>query len=188
MYKRSKGWLASACGLMLLSLWAHAETADRDKPINIQADTVTLDMNKGTRQFIGNVLIVQGTLRVQAERIDVTTNDVGDMKAVGVGRPVQFRQKQDNVDEYVEGYGDRMEYDSAKNQLQLLGNARVKRGLDEVKGSSIFYDSVTQQYSVKGGASTTTSPEGGGRVTVTITPKPRPAAPAATPTPAPAPQ
>lgn len=184
MYKRSKGWIGAVLCLAFLPLLAYGETADRDKPINIQADTVTLDMAKGTRQFIGNVLIVQGTLRVQAERIDVTTNNVGDMKAVGMGKPVQFRQKQDNVDEYVEGYGDRMEYDSAKNQLQLLGNARVKRGLDEVKGASIFYDSVTQQYSVKGGASANTTPEGGaGRVTVTITPKPRPAAPAATPAP-----
>jgi hypothetical protein len=51
---------------------ARAEKADRDKPVNIEADRVSVDDVKKVQTFEGNVQLVKGTLIIRAERIVVT--------------------------------------------------------------------------------------------------------------------
>ena len=50
----------------LLAAPAHAEKADRDKPINLEADTVTLDDIRKISVYEGNVILSQGTLMLRA--------------------------------------------------------------------------------------------------------------------------
>ena len=49
------------------------------------------------------------------------------------GNLANFRQKRDGVDEYVEGYAERIEYDGRSERLQLFNRAHMKRGADEVR-------------------------------------------------------
>ena len=53
---------------------------------------------------MGNVVIVQGTMRLTADKVTVHQDPAGHKFYVAYGTPVTFRQKRDNVDEYVEGY------------------------------------------------------------------------------------
>ncbi|MCB6183691.1 lipopolysaccharide transport periplasmic protein LptA [Leeia sp. TBRC 13508] len=159
----------SVLAVLIMSCNAYAEQADRDKPINIEADQGMSDMANSTSRYEGNVIITQGTLRLRADRIDVQSDKAGKMLAQAYGKPVTFRQKQDQVDEYIEAQASRIDYDSGKNQLKLTGDARVKRGGDELRGAVIFYDAVSQQYSVQG--SPATGGKSGGRVHAVIQPK-----------------
>jgi len=171
------GVYAILCAALLISP-AHAEKADRDKPVNLEADTVTLDDIKKISVYQGNVILSQGTLMLRADRVQVTQNAGGLDKISAVGRRVAFRQKLDGRDEFIEGFSDRIEFDSASSQLELIGQARLRRDGDELRGAQISYNADTEFYKVVGqpGAQTPS-----GRVRAVIRPKPRSGQPAVKP-------
>ena len=156
--------------LALLAASAHAEKADRDKPVNLEADTVTLDDINKISVYQGNVVLTQGTLMLRADRVQVTQNAEGLDKVSAVGRPVAFRQKADGRDEYIEGYADRIEYDGPSGQIELIGQAQLRRGSDELHGAQISYNANTGFYKVVGQPNARTP---SGRVRAVIRPKPR---------------
>jgi lipopolysaccharide export system protein LptA len=161
-------WLAWA------SSPAGAEMSDRDKPVNIEADRLSLDDKKKESVFEGNVTLTQGTLMLRADRVVVRQDPDGFNHALAWGKPAYFRQKREAMDEYIEGYSERMEYDGKQDKVQLFTNARVTKGLDEVRGDYISYDAVTEFYQVIGGgksAATAGNPQG--RVRAVIQPKRR---------------
>ncbi len=163
---RSYAFLCAA----LLATSAYAEKADRDKPVNLEADTVTLDDIKKVSVYQGNVVLSQGTLMLRADRVQVTQNADGLDKVSAIGRPVAFRQKTDGRDEFIEGFADRIEYDGVTSQLELIGQARLRRGSDELRGAQISYNANTGFYKVIGQPNAQ-SPSG--RVRAVIRPKPR---------------
>ncbi|HQT25508.1 MAG TPA: lipopolysaccharide transport periplasmic protein LptA [Burkholderiales bacterium] len=144
---------------LLFSLSARAEKADREQPIHIDADKIEIDDAKKVNTFEGNVVLTQGTLTIKADKVVVTQDAAGNKHATAYSEthPVYFRQKREGYDEYVEGQGDRAEYDSKTDTVELFGNAYVKRGQDIVKGNYISYDSNTEFFQSSGGAK---KPEG----------------------------
>ena len=168
----------AALGAALLASPAHAEKADRDKPVNLEADTVTLDDIRKISVYEGNVILSQGTLMLRADRVQVTQNAEGLDKVVASGRPVSFRQKVDGRDEFIEGYASRIEYAGATSQLELIGEARLRRNGDELRGAQISYNANTEFYKVVGQPDAKTP---AGRVRAVIRPKPRAEQPAAQP-------
>jgi lipopolysaccharide export system protein LptA len=139
--------LLSALGLPA----AHAERADRDKPVNLEAGRVTVDDVKQIHVYENNVILTQGTLVIRTERLVVTQDAEGFQKGVATGGPggmATFRQKREGKDEYVDGKADRIEYDARTEKAQLFTRAYVKSGLDEVSGHYISYDGMTEQYLV----------------------------------------
>ncbi|MFC2307407.1 MAG: LptA/OstA family protein, partial [Neisseria elongata] len=52
------------CGLLSVSLQAHALESDRKQPIEIEADQGELDQKNQSTTFSGNVVIKQGTLNI----------------------------------------------------------------------------------------------------------------------------
>jgi lipopolysaccharide export system protein LptA len=143
---------------------AHAEKADRDKPIYITSDRVNVDDAKHISTFEGKVELTQGTLRVIAEKIVVTEDAEGYKFCVATGHVASFRQKRDEADEYVEGYGERIEYDARKETVDFYVKARVKREQDDVRGDHITYSTLTEIFHVSGTPNS-------GRVHATIQPK-----------------
>lgn len=177
MQTMNVGTFAMLCAALLASP-AHAEKADRDKPVNLEADTVTLDDIKKVSVYQGNVVLSQGTLMLRADRVQVTQNASGLDKVSAIGRPVAFRQKLDGRDEFIEGFADRIEYDSGNSQLELIGQARLRRGSDELRGAQISYNANTEFYKIIGQPDAKTP---AGRVRAVIRPKPRAEQPAAKP-------
>lgn len=159
---------------------ARGEKADRDKPINLEADTMEVDDAAKVATYTGNVRLSQGTLLILADKLIVRQDAQGFTSATALGNPASFRQKRDGVDEYIEGWAQRIEYDGRRDRVELFTNARVKRGQDEVRGSYISYDARTEFYQVKGGPEAVSETNPKGRVRAVIQPKSR------TPTPPPA--
>lgn len=173
-----KTFIYTALLAALLASHAHAEKADRDKPVNLEADTVTLDDIKKVSVYQGNVILSQGTLMLRADRVQVTQNASGLDKVQATGNPVAFRQKLDGREEHIEGFADRIEFDSVNSQLELIGQARLRRGNDELRGAQISYNANTEFYKVTGQAGAKTP---SGRVRAVIRPKPRTEQPATKP-------
>jgi lipopolysaccharide export system protein LptA len=143
----SKFPVALVC--LLLAHTANAELADRTKPVNLEADSVTVDDIHKTSVYVGSVVLIQGTMLLRADRIEVSENGEGFNKAVAYGKPVYFRQKRDKVDEYVEGYASRIDMDSKANMVYLTGDAKLKKGEDELRGHTMTYNTTSEVFEAK---------------------------------------
>ena len=148
-----------------------AERADRDKPIHLEADQVRIDDAQQISTFTGNVKLSQGTLLIRGDKIVVTQDKDGFKHGTAYGNTASFRQKRDGLDEYVEGYGERIEYDARAETVDFYVRARLKRELDEVLGEHITYSAKTDIFQVNGGTSTEISPPK--RVRAVLQPKPQ---------------
>lgn len=165
--------LSLAC-IALLTTNSYAERADREKPINLEADKVTVDDKKQTSTFEGSVVLTQGTLKITADRILVRQDKNGIQTATAYGKPATFKQKRDGVDEFVEGFAEQAEYDGRTEKLELFHNALLKRGQDEVRGNYITYEVNSEFMQVFGNTpQNASSSKPGGRVTAVIQPKPK---------------
>lgn len=148
-----------------------AERADREKPIQMEADRVVVDDQNQTSTFEGNVQMHQGTLLIEANKIVIVQEKSGASLLTATGEPAHFRQKRDGVDEYADGFGERIVYDSTAETANLFGKARVKREGDDVRGEHIIYSTKTGVFQVFGSEPDSAETGKPGRVTIVIQPK-----------------
>jgi len=172
----------AAAALGLAAMWALtsesvlAERADRDKPINIESDSMISDEAKKVSTFEGKVVLAQGSLIIRADRIVVRQDGDGFYYCVASGKPATFRHKRDGDGEYIDGEAFRIEYDNKLERVEFFTAARLRRDSgDDIRGDFISYDARTERFTVKStGEAPGTEPEG--RVRATIMPK-KPAEP-----------
>ena len=168
-----------------------AEKADRDKPMNAEADALRYDDLRQTSVFTGNVVITKGTTIVRGERVEVAQDPQGYQQATSTAAPgklAYYRKKRDGVDEYIEGEGERIEYDSKADLVKFIKRAVVRRYagstlLDETTGSAIVYDNNTDVFTVDGGEQNRTAANPTGRIRAMLSPRIAASAPAAAPPP-----
>jgi len=162
-----------ACLLAASASTVFAERADREKQIVVAGDRAVADDAQKTLVFDGNVVITQGTMRMTASKVTVREDKDKHQYYVANGAPVTFRQKRDNVDEWIEGQADRAEFDDRNDVLKLFNRARVKRNNDELTGEFITYDMRRDVAEVTGAPAGTVAPNNTGRVKVIISPPKR---------------
>lgn len=179
-----------AIGLIAIACWAgaaHAERADRDKPMNAEADALRYDDVRQTSVFTGNVVITKGTIVIRGAQVEVRQDPQGNQFGVVTGNPGTFRQKREGLDEFIEGEGSRIDYDSRADTVRFTGNAVLRRYKgtqlnDETRGNVIVYNNSTDVFTVDGGARSPANPSGRVRAMLTPVPKepqPEPAVPPA---------
>ncbi len=182
-----------AAGLLALALTplAHAERADRDKPMNIEADFGRYEDQRQVTTFTGRVVVTKGTIVMRGARLEVRQDAAGNQSGTmfaDPGKRAFFRQKREGVDEYIEGEGETIEYDGKSDVVRFVRRAEMRRlagakPQDEVMGSLIVYNNVTEVYTVDAGARADGAPSAapGGRVRAILAPRNNGAAPATTP-------
>lgn len=165
---KNKFWLllCAACFTPL----CHAERADREQALHLEADRVQIEDAKQSSTFEGNVQLNQGTLSIRADKLVVAQDKDGFKRSVATGKLATFRQKREGLNEYVEGFAERIEYDTRVDAVEFFGQARVKRDQDDLSGEHIFYNSKTEVLQVSGANKNSTS-SNAGRVRVVIQPK-----------------
>ena len=158
---------------------AIAENADRDKPMNAEADALRYDDLKQTSVFTGNVVITKGTTIIRGDRVDVQQDPEGYQRAtvvVAPGKLAFYRKKRDLVDEFIEGEAERIEYDSRADVVKFIRRAVLKRFkgavlADESSGSQINYDNTTDVFTVDGGLQNQSAANPTGRVRALLSPR-----------------
>lgn len=148
--------------LACLNLPAHALKSDRDQQAEIVADDVELDFKEGKRIFKGGVRVVQGTLRLRADKVVAKYNKKGELvNATAWGKPAKFRQRPDGKPDDVEGEGNKIFVNQLENTITLTTNAALKQGPNTARGKSIFYNMADDTMRVKGGAGGAKATSGG---------------------------
>ncbi|CAN5710991.1 hypothetical protein BH11PSE13_BH11PSE13_10590 [soil metagenome] len=169
---------------------AHAEKADRLKPMNIESDALRYDDLKQISVFTGKVYVTKGTIVIRGARIDVRQDPEGYQYGVVTPEPgklAYYKQKRDAPgDEWTEGEADRIEYDSRADNVKFIGHAVMRRLIgtkvnDETTGPLIVYDQSNDTFTVNGSTlppdASVAAGQSGGRVRAVLTPR-TPAAPA----------
>jgi lipopolysaccharide export system protein LptA len=189
---------------LAITLWlclagpVQAEKADRNKPMNIEADSLRYDDLKQISVFTGRVTLTKGTIQIRSDRLEVRQDPDGFQFGVATGSADKlafFRQKREALDEFIEGEGEIITYDGKADTVTFTKKAQLRRlrgavVADEINGATIVYENLTDLFSVDGGTKAgPTGAMGSGRVRVMLSPKPEAgaSAPVAKPKSAPAP-
>jgi lipopolysaccharide export system protein LptA len=174
---------------LLLAGVVLAEKADRDKPVNVEADKLTVDDNRQVSIFEGRVVVTQGTMQIRGDKVVVRQDGDGFQFGTATGNLATFRQKREGVDEWIYGEADRIEYDGKKEFVEFFMRAKLNRDLDETRGNYIAYDAKTEFFRVQSAkdAPVVSGGQPNARVRAIIQPKSKdkPASSATTPPPAP---
>ena len=190
-------YLLAASALVMTPL-ARAEKADRDKPMNVEADNLRHDDLKQTSVFTGKVVATKGTIVIRGARLEVRQDAEGfqyGTVTAELGTRAFWRQKREGADEYLEGEGDTIEYDGKADNVRFITRAELRRYRgsvlnDEITGAVIVYNNLTDVFTVDGqkapasSAAAGDTPAPGGRVRAVLAPKDPPSG-AAAPAPAP---
>jgi lipopolysaccharide export system protein LptA len=142
--------------LALVPAAAIAERADRDKPMQLEAATMSLDDARKIHVLEGQVVVIKGTMVLRADKVVITEDQYGFHKGVATGGKdglARIRQKREGVEEYVDGEAERIDYDSRTEIAEFFRRAWVRSGQDQVRGDYIWYDGISEKYLVKAGES-----------------------------------
>ena len=117
----------------------HAEKADRNKPMNIEADALRHDELKQTSVFTGRVVMTKGSIVLRGARLDVRQDAEGYQYGVVTAEPGKrafFRQKRDTPpgapDEFIEGESEIIEYDGKADNVRFITRAEMRRYRESV--------------------------------------------------------
>ena len=152
-------------GAWMLSYSAHAEKADQDKPIILEAEKVSVNDVQQIYDLKGQVLLIKGSIIVTGEdgriQVDPEGYEFVDVKG-SRDTTASFRQRREGpADEYMQGRGAHVTYNAKTEMLTITGNANLKRSLnmqmlDQLQGWKIEYDDIKERYRVTPPANTKT--------------------------------
>jgi lipopolysaccharide export system protein LptA len=135
--------LSRAAGLTLWCLLAGQALAlpsDRNQAITIHSDSAERDEIKGTITYSGNVVMQQGSMRIDADEVVIVNDKSKVTQIVATGQPARYQQKPNEDEGPVVAQANRLEYNIAQDTLHLIENALLQQEGTSLSGHRIDYD------------------------------------------------
>lgn len=167
-----------ALGVVLLLATGLAGAQKRESAIDALkptgAVTVTADRaeweQNGAMVYSGNVQLSSDTLKLRGDRLELRQFDGGQFTASVTGKPARLdhpglKDKSGTLGPPVSAEARTLNYDSRNSLVDILGNAHLARGKDQIDGDNIRYDTAARRITAAGGE--------GGRVKIVIQPPPK---------------
>lgn len=150
---------------MILLVPAWAREGDRSAPATIEAGRAEIERADGVHRYFGDVVFVQGTLRITGDEMTVRAPNGTVEFAESIGTPATTRQETD-TGEIVDAEASRIEYHADEQLVILTGNAVVTRGGERFAAGRIRYRTDTGRVVAGPGAE-----QDGERVRIRIEPE-----------------
>ncbi len=174
--KHSYAPVLLALSIAFSAVAARAEKADRNRPMNVEADALRYDDLKQTSVFTGKVVLTKGTILIRGAKVEVRQDPEGFQYGLVTAEPGKlafYRQKREGVDEFIEGEAESIEYDGKADRVKFIKRAEMRRFRgaalsDEMVGSLITYDNGNDVFTVDGGPA---GGAAGGRVRAVLAPR-----------------
>lgn len=134
--------LATASFLLAITLVQNASALpeDRNKPISIDADHSRLNGDK-TTVFTGNVIVIQGTTQINADKLTAYVENNRTTKLIAEGKPVLFKEQPQKDEPFTVGSANRLELDVVTQNIALIGSAYLNQDGKEMRAEHIMHDS-----------------------------------------------
>lgn len=133
------GVLSAILALNLVAPGAYGLPDDREQPIHISADSALRDESKGVTVYSGSVLMRQGSMQLEAERITFYHSKEHADQIVAQGSPAKMRQQPEPAKGLVHAEADMIHYFRQQQRIRLQTNARIEQDGALVTGDSIDY-------------------------------------------------
>ena len=138
-YLKQNNKLSIALSLIFtLPTLTWALTEDVEKPVNIEADAVMFNNEKGIADYDGNVVILQGSLQIRAAKVNIQAPEHEITSIVATGSPVKLQQTMDDG-QLVQGQANTVTYNVKGERIVLTGNAKLQQGKDVITNNNIEY-------------------------------------------------
>jgi lipopolysaccharide export system protein LptA len=131
---------ASFTCLLLMSTQLWALQSDRSEPISIESDTAERDETKGTTTYAGAVLMRQGGMKINADKVIIYSSKEKVTHIVATGKPVHYEQKPSEKQSLVIAQANTLEYQIQEEALHLIDSAFLEQEGTNLSGSRIDYD------------------------------------------------
>lgn len=129
---------------------------DPDQPVEAISDTLSIDQTNGRALFSGNVIIIQGDLRIAAAEVEVIYSDRDGQRSVDeviATGGVLITRGEDAAE------GDDAVYAVPSAILTMNGNVLVTQGTTTIAGDSMVVDMTTGDGVVEGRVRTVLTPQ-----------------------------
>ncbi|TNL47310.1 lipopolysaccharide transport periplasmic protein LptA [Acinetobacter bereziniae] len=159
------------CTISMLSLsaTAFAIPSDRNQPISLVADKATYSEATGVTTYTGNVIIEQGTMKLQASSIVAQLNKSKQISTItATGGPAKFQQQVDSAKGVARGEAQKIVYNAETGIINLIGNAYLYQDGASIRSSTLKYSMNKGDVEASGSSNTTGSSKG--RVQIIIPP------------------
>ena len=142
-------------------------------PVTLTSDKAEL-VQGNSAVYTGNVVLTSDTLKLQGDRVELKQYPGGQYEAKITGAPARMNHAGNGEENpAVAARAKTLNYDSRNGVLDLLSEAYVMRGTDEITGDTIKYDVNERRIQASGGD--------GGQVKIIIQPANSDPAPAVPP-------
>lgn len=143
---------------------AAAGSDDYSQPINVVSEEQLADLKANKVIFSGHVVATQGTMRINADKVEITRDSAGKLESiVAYGQPVTFEQILDNG-RPIHSRSSSISYLPKQSLVVLQGKATIWQDENSMSGERIEYNIQTQKMRANNAASQ------GGRVSSTFVP------------------
>ena len=157
-------------GLMGLSAAAFALPSDRNQPISLVADKATYNEAAGVTTYTGNVIIEQGTMKLQAASIVAQLNKNKQISTItATGSPAKFQQQLESNRGIARGEAQKIVYNAETGIINLIGNAYLYQDGASIRSSTLKYSMNKGDIEASGTSSDATG-SSKGRVQIIIPP------------------
>ena len=157
-------YLALTLFSLVLVLHDKAVFAAPKEPINIEADNAKIIEKEGKSIYTGNVLLIQGKIRLTADKLIVKSAKGKLVQITAHGSPVTYTETSSTPHTDISGQADTLEYYAVDDRILLLNNAKLSQGGTTFGGNRIEYNIATDIVTAE------VSNTGKERVQVTIQP------------------
>ena len=127
--------------LAAVSSWpVQALQEDWEQEIVILSNRAELDRKANVVIYTGDVVLTQGTLRIESDKLTVHTNGENLDKAIAEGSPARYQQQTQPNSPLTYANALRIEYFAQQQEALLIGSAQVKQDGNVMNGERIHYD------------------------------------------------
>ena len=117
---------------------------DKSQPISIESNSGFYDDKNGASIYTGRVIVIQGSMRLDADKLVVYLENREIQKMVATGTPVKFKQTPEEGKEDVHGNSLVAEYYPESQLLIMMQEAVVWQGKNSTASERIEYDRISE--------------------------------------------
>ena len=146
-----------ALAFLLAAPMANAQSAavslgqpitDPDAPIEVTAESLSVDRESGNAIFVGNVYVVQGEMTLNADKVEVLYSEDADddeqlREVIATGNVVLVNGEETAASDYGVLYPPR-------DTVVMTGNVLLTQGRSIISGDTFNWDMVTGQGTMEG--------------------------------------
>ncbi len=136
--------------VLLASSSGGAATENSGQVISIDADYAERNEKTGLTEYRGNVVIRQGTVLIEADRIVIYSNKNKVIRVACFGTPAGYQQRSEDDQDILLARAENIDYLIADDLLKLKTDASLIKNGTSIRGDSISYDLAKGTWKAKG--------------------------------------